>query len=459
MSGLALSPSFTPQLKLSMQHQIARMAEFANVLELSQDELASKVELEAENNPVLEMEKEFLTEPKYDWDRNVYQPRNPDLESFQEYRVNSISRHESLHTFLRNQLLSLDLGADTQGIGETIIANIGDNGYLSSSCEEIALELSVSAPAVEEALTLIQHLDPAGVGARNVKECLCIQINRHGFGNSDVLTTLVKKHSESLALGRLEHIAESMRVSVSDVKMMQHELSKMNRGYGEDFASYTVSDAIYAVPDVVVETAKDGEFIVHLAEDVQQGFHLRPKDRMPKSLFPDDENWVKSFKNDRQAAKQLMDVIELRRQTILGVASAIVEKQPEFILKGQQALKPMKLEDVAALLGVHYSTVSRATNGKYIETPRGLFEMRSLFVSGLPTDSGEELSVHEIEERIRTLVDTENRARPLSDEKLKVMLRDQGIAIARRTVTKSRERIGVPKSRKRRELALDGNAA
>ncbi len=375
--------------------------------------------------------------------------RNPDADERRDYYQDSITQHEeSLVSHLLTQLRWLAPDEQTTRIGERIIGEIDRHGRFTGSVAEIAQELSVDKAEVERALKLIQQFEPIGVGARDLAECYLIQIAVE-HPEEEELRTLVAEHFDDLVHRRIPKIARAMGISPERVLELVDMLRRLDAYPGEE---YSGESARPITPDVIVEWNDDlGDYDVYLANDNIPELRVSPTcSRLAQSPDrPAEER--KYYREKIESAKWLICSIRKRRTTIEGVARAIVEVQREFLEKGKEHLKPLTLQEIADKIGVHEATVSRATRGKYMQTPQGLFEMKYFFSPGLSTDDGGAQSSKSVQAMIKKLIDEEDKRRPLSDQAIANRLKEQGIKVARRTVTKYREGLGISPTNIRRQ--------
>ncbi|SHH22870.1 RNA polymerase factor sigma-54 [Desulfosporosinus lacus] len=324
-------------------------------------------------------------------------------------------------------------------IAEYIIGNLNDKGYLTLSLDVIVREMNVSLAEVEDALTAVQSLDPLGVGARNLEECLSLQLPL--LINCPPELPEFLKHLEDLAAGRLQRIAHALKVSLSRVQELADSVRKLDPKPGLRFSG--PGEVRYIVPDVVIEEI-EGEFII-LVNDItvpRLGVNKAYRDALSQDEGTDTRKFVEQKLN---AAAWLIRSIEQRRLTLYKVADAIVKWQNEFLRSGIRHLKPLTLRDIAEEIGVHESTVSRATAHKYVQTPRGIFEFKFFFANsmgrGTQNDSGVTTDV--IKLVLRDIIASENPKCPYSDQKLADLLKARDMEISRRTVAKYRDELGI----------------
>lgn len=328
-----------------------------------------------------------------------------------------------------------------------LIGNLDEKGYLEVSAEEAAASLGVALEEIEDVLSILQHFDPVGVAARNLEECLLLQLE-HLALDDEKIVQVVKFHLQDLADNRYQRIADKLGCTVLEAQAMADMVRTLNPRPG---AAFSTNETRYVIPDVTVE--KVGNEFVVLVNDIATP-RLKINNFYEKMLKqPKSEEEAKQFIHDKlNAAMWLAKSLEQRRLTLLRVTQAIVEMQLDFFERGVHYLKPMTQKEIAERVGLHESTISRATSNKYVQTPRGIFELKYFFTSALSTASGESASSESVKRRIKALIDQEDRKSPLSDQKLSEMLLTEGIEISRRTVAKYREEMLIASSAKRKRF-------
>ncbi|MFN8389130.1 MAG: RNA polymerase factor sigma-54 [Bdellovibrionota bacterium] len=359
----------------------------------------------------------------------------------------TVSNPAGLASHLLWQLRTSDLPPEDQEIAAQIVGNLDRNGYLCCPLDEIANTCGRESDAVERVLSLVQSLDPAGIAARDLRECLLIQLEQLGQASS-LAWNIVSLHLGELEMKRYDVIAKREGVSVDDVYQAIKTIQKLEPRPGRPF----VDEApIYITPDVYVRKVGD-DYVVSLNESGMPRLRLNPVYQELLQNGKGRELGDKEYIQDRiRSASWLIRSIQQRQQTIFKVTQSIVKFQREFLEHGVSALKPLVLRDVAADVGMHESTVSRVTTNKYVHTAQGVFELKYFFSSGLRTDGGE-VSSESVKERIRELVSKENPKKPLSDQAIVTVLKAEGIDIARRTVAKYREMLNILSSSRRKKM-------
>ncbi|MGH9318360.1 MAG: RNA polymerase factor sigma-54 [Vicinamibacteria bacterium] len=377
-----------------------------------------------------------------------YRPRTsyeiPDLPPIE----NTLSTTASLADHLEWQLRMTPLDEKTVEIGEAVIGNIDEQGYLQASVEEICSMGDYDAESVEAALRIVQGFDPVGIAARDLRECLLIQI-RHLDLEETFVETMVSEHLELLQNHRFNDIAKAMKLPVEEVIEHCEIIRRLDPQPGSKF---NTERSHYVTPDVYVVKV-DGKYEVVLNEDRLPQLRISSVYRRMLENKSEDNQATRDYVKEKlRSALWLIKSVDQRQKTIYKVANSIVRQQNEFLDNGVEHLRPMVLRDVAVDIGMHESTVSRVVSNKYIHTPQGVYEMRYFFHSGIASVGGEHVSSVTIKQRIRKIVEEENPKRPLSDSKIVKILEEEGLVLARRTIAKYREELRIPPSNQRKNL-------
>ncbi len=361
---------------------------------------------------------------------------------------NTLTRKASLEDHLIWQLRLSSLDRDQQRIGATIIYNLNDDGYLETPVEELANQLATSVESVEAVLKRIQRFDPPGVAARDLRECLLAQLQNLGMEES-LAARIVSNHLDLLEKHRYGEIAKIMGVGLDMVAEAARSIASLEPKPGRDYGG---AEPTYIVPDVYIQKVGD-DFVVTLNESAVP--RLRLANYYQRFLNDSAvEADTKEYLQERlRSARWLVKSIYQRLQTIFKVANSIVKFQRPFFEHGISHLRPLVLKDVAEDIGMHESTISRATANKYAHTPQGIFELKFFFTSGVKAADGEDVSAETVKEKIRSLVAGEGQDNPLSDQAIADILHKDQINIARRTVAKYRQALGILPSSRRKKLA------
>ena len=368
-----------------------------------------------------------------------------DQEEKRRYFMESLVAQTSLQQHLLEQARLADLGEEDRRLVEQIIGNIDDNGYLRATVNELALAGGFRKEDVERALRVVQSFDPPGVGARDLRECLLLQLERIGKENS-VEYQIIRDHMKLLARRRIPELARSLNLSIPEVQAAVERIARLEPRPGREF-SHDVN--AYVVPELTVQKSGD-EFTVTLNNEFLPRLRISNayKDLMARADSPTE---VRDYIRNRiRAGKFLIKCLQQRQQTLLKIAREIVRRQKEFFEKGPGHLKPLTMAQIAEAVGVHETTVSRAVSGKYVQTPHGVFELRDFFSSGIQTVDGGEVANAAVKELIAEMIRREDPKKPLSDEDIVQRLREKGIRIARRTVAKYRSELHILPSHLRR---------
>ncbi len=468
----------TQQLVLTPQLQQA-----IKLLQLNRIELEQVIRQEAEINPVLEQDlgdhqtvsfedlgpseedmaalsavSDSPLGPEavkdFDWDRYLEDTGSayPSF-AFEEKETldyeRRLSKPENLSSYLLWQLHLSDLDESQREIGEYIIGNLDAHGYLSITPEEIATDLKVPLEKVLFVLRKIQFFDPVGVAARDLQECLLIQIEHLGLKGT-LIERIVSQHMRELEFGQYEKIAEACGVTMADVEAALKVIKGLEPRPARNFTEETPQ---YIEPDVFVVKEGD-EWVVRLNDESLPRLRISPYYRrlLQDPALPLS---AKQFIQKKlRAAVWLIKSIEQRQRTLLKVSESIMNFQRDFLEKGITGLKPLILRDVALDVGLHESTVSRVTTGKYIDTPHGIFELKFFFSTGYTRANGDQVSTETVKEYIKRIIAEEDPTKPYSDQKIADILKKKhNIKVARRTVAKYRDQLGIlPANRRRRRL-------
>jgi RNA polymerase sigma-54 factor len=373
--------------------------------------------------------------------------------------ANMIARPESLQDYLDHQLSWFDLDEATRKMADRIIYNLDSNGYLKSPLEDLIppppADINGDAQAwreqqmaiAEQALAVVQRLDPPGVGARNLKECLLLQLNP-GLLFYDELKVLIEHHLEDLENNRLPLISKKTGFSIETIQEAWEDLRTLKPKPGADFNE---SSAPAVTPDVFVEKNDQGRYEVRLEDGDLPSLYISPYYRkllQDPTTSAETRDYIKRKVN---AAQWLIEAIEQRRSTLTRVSQAIVDHQNKFLDDGPEHIEPLKMQQIADKVGVHVTTVSRAVDDKWIQTPRGIFPLKRFFVGGTTGADGEEVAWDRVRLKLQEIIDNEDKTKPLSDDALVEELGKAGVTVARRTVTKYRKAMNIPSSRQRRD--------
>lgn len=371
-------------------------------------------------------------------------------------RENQDESTDSLHEHLLWQMRLTPFTETEQAIATILIDAIDDDGYLKTDLEDILESLGdgfsdeeIELDEIEAVLHRIQHFDPVGVAARDLRECLLIQLKLYeeSFEHIDLLTELIDKHLDTLAKRDYAYIKRTLKVSDEQLTELVQSIQVLNPRPG---SQVQIENTEYIVPDVYTRKV-NGKWQLSLNPD--NAPRLQIAEHYAQLINRADNSSENTYlKNNLQEARWFLKSLQSRNETLIKVTQAIVEKQKDFLNYGEEAMKPLVLADIATEVEMHESTISRVTTRKYIHTPRGIYELKYFFSSHVSTDSGGECSATAIRAIIKKLVAAENPRKPLSDSKIADILGEQGINVARRTIAKYRESLAIPPSNERKRL-------
>ena len=495
-TGLYQGTTLKQEMKIN-----PRLYQAMDLLYMPLLDLQQHLKQELLNNPFLEMvegdveetveqpkdEKEQEKDDEIDWEEillNGFETggRREEYEEREYYEPVSVDTKD-LGDHLQDQLTLLRLSDRELLLGEEIIGNISDEGYLEAPLDEIVQslndfmrgtegwdrEIQFGVEEAERMLAIIQLFDPAGIGARDLRECILLQLRDNvvqdlvketGEGEppldeveerlkGSLAYRIVDQYFDQLINHRWSEISKELSITPRDVQDAADEVAKLDPKPGLKYASHGDN---YIIPDLIVEKI-EGEYLVFLNDTSLPRLKLS---RTYRDIAKDKKKFQGENKefisNKLNSANWMIQAIEQRRQTMLKVMNFIVDRQRDFFDKGVQYLKPLTLREVAEVIDMHESTVSRVTNEKFVQTPRGVFPLKFFFSSGLSTTSGEDVSARGIKAQIEKLVSDEDPAHPLTDQAIVNILKDEGIQIARRTVAKYRDQLGVLSARMRKRV-------
>ena len=425
----------------------------ATLLQLNNSNLEKIILEELEKNPILEPA-EIVEEVQNstdsegvnneDWEddyepANIYEPKRdkknlpiPDQTNFLEKLI--------------DQLNEIDLAEWERSVAEEIIYNLDEHGYLSVDLFLIADRFGKDESEIEHILSVVQHFDPPGLGSRNLQECLMIQLDND---KSSITYKIIRDYFDDFVNKRYNRICEKGRISNNDLSAVIDIVSKLNPRPGES-SHFTKDDTI--IPDLIVnKRSNQWEIIVNdnwiPSLKISKIYH-----KMIDDLDSQTTKAKKFLKHNYTSAKWFIQAVEQRRETLVNVMNEIINRQSEFFKGNIEELRPMKLQDIADSIDMDISTVSRATRGKYVETPYGIYELKHYFTESITLNDGKEISTHQVKLALKELIKDEDKHNPLSDEELKDKLIKLGYPVARRTVAKYRDQLQLPVARLRKEL-------
>ena len=441
-------------------------------LDLEQEEPESEQDDETENEdqdeePVEELEFEEAdlntidTDifDEHDWDHYLNEsgyasPREEFESNTEDWHTDSTTQ-KTLRDSLLEQVAVTDLSPSERIIAEYLVCNIDEEGFLGCSTGEVADELGVNQDNVERILGIIQTFDPVGVGARNLQECLLIQLKEKNITNG-LVAKVVRNHLDDWIKRRFGQISQALDTSVDDMRVVEEVLASLNPK--PNIESEPALNLNHVIPDLEVQKIGD-EYVVSLTDRTLPELRVSPVYRTllrqsDKSGRGDPKlRETKKFVVEKlNSARWFINAIHQRRATMLKVMRCIVENQIDFFDRGPGFLKPMVLQEVADLVQMHISTISRVSNGKYVQTSHGVYELKYFFDGGLSRYDDDDISARSVKEKIAMLIHDEDVQNPLSDQHISDMLREEGINIARRTVAKYRDQLNISSARLRKAL-------
>ncbi|MDB4907944.1 MAG: polymerase sigma-54 factor, RpoN [Gemmatimonadetes bacterium] len=442
---------------------------FLDMIEPDEEDEEDGTEQVEEENPETEAEKEEKGE--IDWEEILLDGfdaggRREEHEEREYYEPVTVDTRD-LADHLRDQVSLLDLNGRQMYLADEFIGNINEDGYLACGLEKIVEGVNESVTKVleeldqdiddlrlyalseaEDMLTIVQSLDPPGVGARDLRECLMLQLREAGLEHS-VPFRLVRDCFDELIAHRWSEISKRFGISPTDVQKAADEIAKLDPKPG---LVYSDASDNYIIPDLIVDKI-DGRYHVFLNDANLPRLKLsRAYQEIARDKKKFDGENKEFISNKLNSANWMIQAIEQRRQTMLKVMNYIVDRQRDFFEKGVQHLKPLTLREVAEVISMHESTVSRVTNEKFVQTPRGVLPLKFFFSSGLSTTAGEDVSARGIKAQIQKLVADEDPKHPLTDQAIVNILKRTGVQIARRTVAKYRDQLGVLSARMRKRV-------
>ena len=484
------------QLRQQLQQKLSpQQIQVIRLLELPTIELEEKVKHELEENPALEEGKE----PSDDFDPAdegigddadsgaeggdsetdlslgdyLTEDDIPDYK-LQEMRDKATKKEdipfsvsESLNEFLLQQLGLRNMPEKEMKVAEYIIGNIDDDGYLRRDLEAIADDLmfqagvDITEKEVEAVLKTIQDFEPVGVGARNLQECLCIQLQKKEHTpETHIAIQIIQQYFEDFSRKHYDKILRGLNISEDTLKKAIREITLLNPKPGNAWGGTMETAMSQIIPDFIVD-ANNGEITLsmnnrgipdlRINREYQDMFQDYTSNKANQTS--DRRNAVQFVKQKLDAAQWFIDAIKQRQDTLMRTMEAIIQLQRDFFLTGDEAtLRPMILKDVAEKAGYDVSTISRVSNSKYVQTNFGIYPLKYFFSESMQTDNGEEISTREVKKIMKEHIDAEDKRKPLTDEELANILKDKGYVIARRTVAKYREQLGIPVARLRKEI-------
>lgn len=458
---------------LALQERVDQELNENPMLEVDEEEAVreSSTEEKEDPNKPQESERELVVEDNQSNTEDFERLANMDGEmpqSFDDFRTsanrtqeaqdrqhdlmaNAVERPESLNDFLLHQLSELELDSEVEFIAERIISTLDarNGGYFKASLRDLVPPErgDDGLEAAEEALAIVQSLEPVGIAARDLSACLLMQLSPE-VEYYEELKVLISDHLEDLAENRLPQIEKKTGISIERIQIAKQELHHLNPKPG---AAFLETHVPIVTPDVILELGSEGEYVVRLEDDrvptlrISDYYRKRLAD---KSITQEEKDFIR---RKIESANWLIEAIQQRRSTVRKVAQAIVDYQRKFLTDGPEHIEPLKMQQIADVVGVHVTTISRAVDDKWIQTPRGIFPLKRFFVHGTRSEDGEDVAWETIRRKLTEIIDEEDKQKPFSDDDLVKQLSKHGLTVARRTITKYRKKLGIPSSRQRKD--------
>jgi len=455
-----LSPNIK-QTQVQVQKLTPQQILQANIMQLNNSLLEQRIIKELEENPTLEIIdddenisdeklKDDSDESEFDWDEldsdsERFELQKSGSDSSTDFLVTNHVSPKTLADRIKEQLVDINISDELMNIAHEIIGNIDDDGYFKIEPILIADRVGVSEDDVLNVLKIIQALEPKGIACRNLQECMMLQIDKE---KHPLAFNIIESCFDQFSKKSYEKICQKLSCSMDEIKMAIDQIKKINPKPGDGLPA---SEKEFIIPDIIMEKRSE-EWVAHMNDNSM--YELQISSEYKKML--EDKNLDKSaakfIRNKTQSANWFIDAINQRKQTMLKIISVIADKQTYIFKEEKQELIPMVLKDIAKELNIDVSTVSRATSGKYVQLPWGIFEIKDFFSESIKTSSGEEISNTVVKNRIKEIISSEDKSSPLDDEAINDLLIKDGYVIARRTVSKYRNMMGIPKSKLRREI-------
>lgn len=434
-------------LKLAMTQELSQAIA---LLQYSAQELAAFLEAKSMENPLIQVDYKNIK----NFDANMDRTRKTQKRTFERDQRNLIEQigsneSETLEDHLLSQLNLLTVTPDEKKILHALIESIDENGYLDSGRAEVARRFNLTDEMIESAISKLQALDPAGIAARDLQECMILQLERkRTTPEIDLSIKIISEHFLLFAEKKWKALAKIMNIDIKDIQKVFDYVQQLNPKPG---AAFQREKPAYIVPDVVVK--REGDELSVSAFDAliprisfNEGYY--------RELSGHKDKEVNKFLQEKQGDYQwIQRSLMQRKETLLKVSMKIIEKQPDFFLKGPAHLNPMTMREVAEELDIHESTVSRTVREKYMQTPAGTYELKSFFTSSVQTTENDQASSQQVKAAIESFIKEENKQKPISDQDIVEMLKErEGMVVSRRTVAKYRDQLGIPSSSKRKRF-------
>lgn len=434
-------------LKLAMTQELSQAIA---LLQYSAQELAAFLEAKSMENPLIQVDYKNIK----NFDANMDRTRKTQKRTFERDQRNLIEQigsneSETLEDHLLSQLNLLTVTPDEKQILHALIESIDENGYLDSGRAEVARRFNLTDEMIESAISKLHALDPAGIAARDLQECMILQLERkRTTPEIDLSIKIISEHFLLFAEKKWKALAKIMNIDIKDIQKVFDYVQQLNPKPG---AAFQREKPAYIVPDVVVKREAD-ELSVSVFDALIPKISFNEGYYRELSGHKDKE--VNKFLQEKQGDYQwIQRSLMQRKETLLKVSMKIIEKQPDFFLKGPAHLNPMTMREVAEELDIHESTVSRTVREKYMQTQAGTYELKSFFTSSVQTTENDQASSQQVKAAIESFIKEENKQKPISDQDIVEMLKDrEGMVVSRRTVAKYRDQLGIPSSSKRKRF-------
>lgn len=456
--NMNFSMTLTQEQKLIMTQQ---MQLSIKLLQMSSNELLEHINNEFAENPVIETNyekdlEEVKTQDRYDYKEMIkyFESDNYGSQSYGSYDEEEvspftfISSEKSLKDYLIEQISELNTDDLMKNLCEYIAESLDGRGYLDISVEGISEELNIPIDIILKALYMFQSLEPNGIGARDLKECLIIQLEKN-FYDDENLYKIIENHLEDMADNKYAQIAKALNITPKEAQEYGDIIKKLEPKPSRGF--YTGDVVKFIIPDATIRKI-DGEYFILMNDDVLPKLSINP---MYKEILMDsNDSHAKDYvKKKIDGAMFLIKSIEQRKSTLYRVLEDILKKQNEYFERGESFLKPMTLKEVAAELSIHESTVSRAIKDKFVLIDRGTIKIKDMFSLGISdNNTGEDINLTKIKNQIKQIINGENKEKPISDQTICNMINEKGFNISRRTIAKYREEMGIKSSSKRKRF-------
>jgi RNA polymerase sigma-54 factor len=453
-----LAPQLIQSLKMLQMpalrlEQTIRQELATNPLLEEIDELEPETKEEAEfdvaEEPSADGKEESVDWEEFLGDDDDGYKANDNREVKEEIIQGSAAQTDNLYHHLLEQLHLLKLTQEEQLIGEYIIGNISPEGYLTFSVDEMAAELKLSKEKIETVLKMIQRFDPSGVGARDLRESLLIQLQDKGLQDT-LAYRIVDQYITELDRKSILQLSRLMSASEEKVQTAMEVIKTLSPTPAHGRFD---QGAMPVVPDLIVERLDEGYVVMHNDAHMPRLRISQSYRQLVKRGNTSTEDTKNYIKQKLEQARWLLNAINQRRSTMIRVMESIIARQKEFFDKGPAFLRPLIMEDIAQMVNMNVATISRVSNGKYVQTPFGVYEIKHFFNSGIARDDGTDMSKRSVKQRIEEIIRAESTEQPLSDQEIYRQLNDEGIKLARRTVTKYREELKIPPARLRRRVS------